>query len=232
QTEFLTFELVYEDTGSDVRLARYVYVPTAAVYASGVTDFFRPEADTGPARVRIEVFDNGAVKAGPGIAYTDGRVGPYFEDVFGQRYVIPYNHDHYAAACAPDCSAEAPGFFLARVPLSGDRPDADERRFEFADEADVRGPPSWGTGGALAWDVQNLVLAFPAGIRLLVEADLAVEGATLTEAAAGQGWGGVAVYEPGSLDFDAVTVTKAAVGIDVNAAWSTFDGVLLDENGV
>src|SRR5690606_7725328 len=130
------------------------------------------------------------------------------------------------------CPEEGPDFFLARLPEGAAAPTASAQAYAFSDSTDVVIGSGWGTSGALAWDVPGLTLAFPEGRRLVVEANLSVTGATLTEAEAGQRWGGVAVYEPGSLDLDAVTVEKGEYGIDVNSTGNTFTDVLLDGNGV
>jgi hypothetical protein len=196
-TEFLTFEFALEDAPT-VPIARYVYVPAALAYDTGVTNFFRPEpeTDTGPATVRFEVFADGEVKAGPGHGHgpVHARVGPFFEDVLPGLYVMPYNHETY---CDTDCPALPPGYFVARLDPDDEVPDAAEWRFRFADD-DVTIPDTW---APLTWDVSNLVtefvLEFPAGRKLVVEGALEVTGVTLTEAVGGQGWGGL-LFEEGS----------------------------------
>ena len=248
-TEFLTVELARSGGGSaDETLARYVYSP--GVIANTGTGFFRPNTDGEAAPVHLEVYvhDTGTALEGRVRARASGDNEPYFEDAFASggptggiedAYVLAYDFGTYEATCLADalastagCLSTPPDFFLARLPLTVDRPDDDERRFVFADEADAAVHPGWD----VTWAVDSLVLAFPADRRLLVEADLSVDGAVFTEAESGERWGGLAVYSPGSLDLDAVTVEKAEVGIEVSSdggtAGNVFTDVLLDQNGV
>ena len=86
---------------------------------------------------------------------------------------------------------------------------------------------------AWTWDASDVsALKFPQGTSLVVGGDLAADGVTFTEAAAGQGWDGVAVYAGGTLGLNGVTVSKAAVGVDVYSTGNTFTNSFFTGNGV
>jgi hypothetical protein len=192
-TEFLTFEFYRVPTvGDPQHLARYVYVPSALAYGAGAENFYRPEATTGPAETRFEVY-----MASPGVARVRAKtafVGAFFEDVFAapDLYVVPYNH---RAACNPNCPFPPPGYFLARVPETGPPPTYADQEYTFAREADVVIPSGW---GPVPWNVPGLTLRFPDDRRLVVEGALDATGVTLTKAAGALGWGGVVFRQPPS----------------------------------
>jgi hypothetical protein len=188
-TVFLTFEFQRDLPGTDEVVSRYVYVPTSVPSYPTGTNFYRPEAGTGEADVRFEVSLQGLNQAR--VRAKSGFTGPFFEEVFAGSYVLPYNHDYYAAYCALRCSDELPGYFLAPVPKTGPVPTTTTQQYTFASEVDVVIPTDWGTDGTLRWDVPNLKLKFPADRRLIVEGALDATGVALTEATTGQGWGGV-----------------------------------------
>ncbi len=219
---------------SGTELARYVYVPTAAVYAAGQTDFYRPTAASGPAAVRFEVLASGAVRAGPGpgVGRLHEPLGRWHEQAFAGAYVVPYNPPPVVlggpVGHAP--GSVMPGYFLARLPAGAPLPTAAERRYTFASEADAVVPSSWGSVGwdSGVWAAPGLELTFPPGRRLVVGADLTARRVTLTEATMGQRWGGVVVRAPGRLDFAGVTVEKALVGVEVRSTGGTAGNVLTD----
>ena len=85
----------------------------------------------------------------------------------------------------------------------------------------------WGSGSG---EGPGTSVLFGEDARLVVEGDLAVDGVELTEAATGEGWGGIAVN--GSLDLEAVTVSRAEVGVDVYSLDVEIANSLITENGV
>src|SRR5690606_38633045 len=129
--------------------------------------------------------------------------GPTFEGVFASDgpYVMPYDYGAYVAACAgASCPGGRPDFFLARLPAGAPLPTAGAERYVFTGAADVVIPATWGTGGALAWDVPGLTLAFPEGRRLIAEGGLQATGVRLTAAVDSLGWGGLVFRQgPGGV---------------------------------
>ncbi|MDX1421057.1 MAG: T9SS type A sorting domain-containing protein [Rubricoccaceae bacterium] len=220
-TAFVTLEFVREETGADVLLGRYAYVPPAV----GTAEFFQPS--TG-GEARAVHFDVGPDAVAARSQHTSTR----FEDVFADAYVLPYNYGHYDASCTEaGCPAGAPDYFLARLPLSEDRPDAGERRFTFAAETDVNLTPFY---GALTWDVSNLTLAFAPDRRLYVKGgDLTADGVRFTAAQPSQGWGGLR-FDPASVGvLTGVTVERVVgpAGDQGDAAVEVYDAdVLISES--
>ena len=192
-------------------IARYTFLGlNQALGGSYKNDFYVPLPYVG-----------GTPDVGFGIYLEDGApvvrafpIGPRedpaesYESAFGSsRYVLPFE-------TRPGLPRL--GHFLAPLDPSGPLPDLDAApSYTFSGASDVL----IGAAHAYEWDVSNLTLAFPGDTRLVVEGDLAADGVTFTDAdgQGGRRWGGVAVYAGGSLDFDGVTVSGAAVGVDVYA---------------
>ncbi len=65
------------------------------------------------------------------------------------------------------------------------------------------------------WTLDNLTIKLPPGAGVIVNGTLNASGSTFTARDPQQGWGGVAVYFTGTLDFDGVTVSDAEVGVEV-----------------
>lgn len=180
-------------------------------------------------------------------AYTDGQLkatvtnlvdrggGPdlFIEDFLGSIYIAPYDLrpicEDVLITCGEYNIADVTAQVVTRQTGSN---------LAFSPYGDVvllhdRTFPIY--GGIRTWnwsDASGYTLQFPDGKRLIARGDFIAEGATFTEADAGQGWGGIAVYSGGTLDLDAVTITDAEVGIEVHSAGNHFNDVLLDGNGV
>lgn len=217
QTELLTFE--FSTTNAEMGVfARYVYVPAGEV-PSARESFYVPSSSTGSPDIIFSVLD---VQGTPQVKARDG--GTFFEDVFSEGYVIPYDLAYFRDQTT-STSWEQPGFFLSPVDYAPDSTSG--RTFTFAAEGEARAHPTWSP----VWDVPDLTLQFPQGQRLIVEGDLTADGVTFTEAGS-QSWGGIAVYAGGTLAFDGVTVSDAEVGVDVYSTGNTFDDSFFTGNGV
>ena len=221
ETDLITLEFSTSASEADV-IARYVYV--SGPDTSDQT-FYRPSSSAGSSDIVfwVVVEDNETL-----VKAKDGS--NYYEDVFANGYVLPYDLSYY---CQDTTSSPCPtgsithiGYFLspvAYVPSS-----TSGRTFTFAAEGTARVFEEWTT----TWDIPNLTLRFPQGRKLIVEGELEADGVTFTEAASEQGWGGVAVYSGGTLDFDGVTVSDAEVGVDVYSTGNTFTNSFFTGNGV
>jgi hypothetical protein len=220
-TEFLTFEFVRDDdTAPDDTLGRYVFVPTDIAYGAGATNFFRPEPGNGPADTRFEVnVDTTAAFDVVGVRAKTAFVGPFLEEVFADAYVVPYND---AYVCTPACP---PGYFLARLPVGAARPDAAERRFTFASEADVAILETW---GALGWDVEGLVVAFGPETRFRVKGGAFTADDVVFTAADTTGWLGLRFEEGSEGTLSGVTVegVKGPASTAGDAAVEVYDGTV------
>jgi hypothetical protein len=221
-TEILFFRFRLSSTNEV--LGTYAYVP--ATERDGRGTFYLPwegqlisDWDT----YFEVVYENGeyVTKAGRG-------AGTLYEDEFSGLYTIPYDLPYYCAQTG--CNANADRSFLAKVdyiPIP-QFPGEPYREFTLAAEADARVISDWSP----TWDVQDLVVKAPPSRKLVVEGDLTAEDVTFAEADAGLGWGGVAVYAGGTLDFDGVTVSDAEVGVDVYSDGNTFTNSFFTGNGV
>ena len=190
-------------------LKTYTYIPNNLEFAGGDRNFYQPDGGSSSVDVEFHV-----VVEGGGYAVKVFEGGAYLEDRYAGDYVFPYNGRH-----AYD------GYFLATGAhfLSN-------QSFKFAAEEDVVIPAGW----TPTWGVEGLTLLFPPQRKLVVEGDLAVEGAALGSTLEREGvrWGGVAVYAGGSLGLDDVTVRSAEVGVDVYSDDVVITNSRLRYNGV
>ena len=206
----------------------YVYSHRSFAFDDEERSFFNPYKGDGTPDVAISGVDTpeGVELHGWPLPDPD-PVYPSLEALLGTRYVFPYD-------CANgECPYASNSCFLARV---GAKPTATHRVFTFSGAGDVLIPDTQDPSVIWepVWDLPNLVVEFQQGTKLVVESELTAEGVTFTAADTTQAvdrWGGVAVYEGGSLSLDGVTVAHAEAGVSVYSDDVTITDSEIARNG-
>ncbi len=170
------------------------------------------------------------------LASDDTGIGGYFSD---ENWMIPYNLNVVA-----DATGETTydiGFFI--TPQDGPpftvTADTDFILHSNAvvGDNDWDGIYDW-VETTHGWAPADRVLRFPAGRKLIVEGDLTAEDVTFTTSGlvvggiAAAPWGGVAVYDGGSLDLDDSVLEYAVIGLSVYNDDVTVESSTVRRNGI
>ena len=194
--------------GSNVEIARYIYIPYPEVYtSSSPKDFYQPEYNSFVTPdISFDVDAQGNVRA-------TNSSSSFYETSLGTAYTIPYDLQTVQGTSNPGAS----GFFLARIPTGQSLA---SRSFSISGNATIE--PSWDVD----WDTPGLRVAF--GGKLTVKGTLDVDGAVLKPQ--GSTWGGITVSN-GTLTLDDAEVRDASSN-GVYATGSSADVTITGESVV
>ena len=206
---------------------KYAYKGEIDELANGGT-FYVPRVVFASPDVELKLFQ-GRFEVRSRDAATSTSQGVEITSILGTVWTFPYDKQTFCALLPPpqtcDPASTNGHFFSAGVttePVPG-QPTWQRLvpTFRFAGPMVV--PASW---APQTWDVPGLRLEFPDSSlplgpgsqpgRLTVEGSLSVNGATLTERYASQGWSGVVVTGTALLDGVTVEQTTGAAGVHVS----------------